>query len=122
MKKIYLFFILTILLAAAPMSQKEALILFEKIRQNEYILVLQKWRLEMKIKTQSHSSSRNSQWIKDNTREKNTLKRKTNEPLGTTGSNTGIEKNPLKGTTSEPLGTTGSNTGISVDSITVPDI
>ena len=62
MKKLYLLIILTIIVVAAPITEEKALELFNKIKQSEYSWAVQQWNMEMKIKTNSRTSTRSSVW------------------------------------------------------------
>ncbi|CAA6823673.1 MAG: Unknown protein [uncultured Sulfurovum sp.] len=50
---------------AAPLTEEKALELFETIKNSEYSEVVALWDNEMKIKSQSRSSGRQSLWDDD---------------------------------------------------------
>ena len=47
---------------ASPITEQKALEFFNKIKQIEYSWVVQQWDMEMKIKTNSRTSTRSSVW------------------------------------------------------------
>lgn len=77
MKKIYIILGTTLLLLASPMGEERALALFNGIKQSEYDWVIEQWDGEMKIKTNSRSSTRKSVWKRD----ENVIDIRSNEAL-----------------------------------------